>query len=71
MGAEKAPAVEHGDQSQADKAQRVDSCFTVKLGSNRTGFAALSRSGAVGPWIGEHCCGYIGHILTEAGGGGS
>lgn len=33
MGAERqAPAVEHGDQSQADKAQRVDSCLPVKLG---------------------------------------
>ena len=47
MGAERqAPAVEHGDQSQADKAQRVDSCLLVKLGIQQNRFCCVKvRSG--------------------------
>ena len=48
MGAERqAPAEEeHGDQSQADKVQRVDSCWPVKLGMQQNRFYCIKvRSG--------------------------
>lgn len=48
MGAARqAPAEEeHGDQSQADKAQRVDACWPVKLGIQQNRFCCIKvRSG--------------------------
>lgn len=74
MGAERqAPAVEeHGDQSQADKAQRVDACLLVKTRdpTEQVLLHQAQERQASGPWIRERCCGYAGRILTEAGGGG-
>lgn len=72
MGAERqAPAEEeHGDQSQADQAQRVDSCLPVNQ-QNRYLLHQGQEWQASNPRMGERCRGYAGCILTEAGGRGS